>query len=138
MSRRKGELTTSQLHRDWPHHVALPAEKVRGLANSETVRGFAKTLSVAPLTYYVRRTDEAHFVIFCFKTPEDAQVFAERFGGERLAVRAVAASADDYASGGPLPGVLITIHTIMSQALRMAAYSSINTAAAIRSALTAA
>jgi hypothetical protein len=86
MSRRKGELTTAKLERDWPHHVALPAEKVRGLANSETVRGFAKTLSVAPLTYLVRRGDAAAFVIFCFKTPEDAQVFAERFGGERLAV----------------------------------------------------
>jgi hypothetical protein len=86
MSRPRGELTTAKLDRDWPHHVALPAEKVRGLTNSETVRGFAKTLSVAPLTYLVRRGDAAAFVIFCFKTLEDAQVFAERFGGERLAV----------------------------------------------------
>jgi hypothetical protein len=28
-----------QLHRDWPHHVGLPAEKLRGMSNSETVRG---------------------------------------------------------------------------------------------------
>src|SRR5262245_6815496 len=40
--------------------------------------------------------------------------------------------------GGPPPGVLITIHTIMSQALRMAANRSVSTAAAIRSALTVA
>jgi hypothetical protein len=62
-----------------------PAEKVRDHANSETVRGFAKTLSVAPLTYLIRRADAAAFVVFCFKTAEDAQIFAERFGGEMLA-----------------------------------------------------
>jgi hypothetical protein len=84
MTRRKGELTTTQLKRDWPHHVALPVEKVRGIANGETVRGFAGTLSAAALTYHLRRGDDDHRVVFCFKTAEDAQTFAERFGGERL------------------------------------------------------
>jgi hypothetical protein len=41
-----------------------------------------------------------------------------------------------YAWGGPLPGVSITIHTIMSHALRIAENSSVSTAAANRSALT--
>jgi hypothetical protein len=31
------------------HHVALAVGKVRGLKNSEIVRGFADTPSVAPL-----------------------------------------------------------------------------------------
>jgi aldose 1-epimerase len=48
MSRRKGQIDRRQLQRLWPHHVALPAEAVCGAANSETVRGLAGALSVAP------------------------------------------------------------------------------------------
>ena len=84
--RRKGPIDRRQLQRQWPHHVALPTEAVRGVANSETVRSFAGTLSAAPLTYALIR-DEAHFEVFCFAKPEDAQAFAERFGGERLAAQ---------------------------------------------------
>jgi hypothetical protein len=81
MTRRKGEITRADLHRHWPHHVALSADKVRGLKNSEAVRGFADTLSVAPLTYSVSRADVD---LFCFAKPEHAEAFCERFGGERL------------------------------------------------------
>jgi hypothetical protein len=80
---RKDEITRARLHRHWPHHVALGADKVRGLDNSEVVRGFADTLSVAPLTYSLRRGD-LYFVVFCFAKPADAEAFCEQFGGMPL------------------------------------------------------
>jgi hypothetical protein len=47
------------------------------------VWSFTAALSAAPRPYAVHR-DGGDLVVFCFAMPEDAQVFAERFGGERL------------------------------------------------------
>jgi hypothetical protein len=83
MTRRKGEVTRADLQHLWPHHVALPADKVLGLKNR--VRRVADALSVAPLTYHIRR-DDLDYVVFCFVRPEDAQVFVMCFGGKHLPV----------------------------------------------------
>jgi hypothetical protein len=86
MTQRKGEITLPEIKRKWPHHVALSADKVHGLANSELVWSFAATLSAAPRPYTVRNDGDDDLVVFCFAKPEDAQAFTERFGGERLPV----------------------------------------------------
>jgi len=80
---RKGEVIRARLHSQWPHHVALSADKVSGHKNYDIVHAFAKVLSVAPRTYGLRR-DDLDFVVFCFCKPEDADAFCQEFDGEQV------------------------------------------------------
>jgi hypothetical protein len=80
---RKGEILQARLRHQWPHHVALSANKIRGHKNYDVVHVFAEAFSVAPRTLSMRR-DDLDFVVFCFAKSEDADTFCEQFGGERL------------------------------------------------------
>jgi hypothetical protein len=94
MTLRKGEITRGRLHRHWPHHVVLSADKVRGVKNSEMAWSFAGTLSAAPRLYAVRN-DGGDLVVFCFAKPEDADAFCQRFERE-IAGDAAAASRKEH------------------------------------------
>ena len=83
MTRRKGEVTERQILRQWPFHVALPPEAIRGLANSDAIYGFLKPLSAGPRPCHVQRGEE-ELIVFCFREEKDAEAFAERFKGVRI------------------------------------------------------
>jgi hypothetical protein len=71
---------------EFRYHVAPLVEKMWDPVNREVIFCAAGVLSASPLTYFMRR-DDSDFVAFRFAKPEDAEAFAERFGGKRLATK---------------------------------------------------
>src|SRR5262249_50912795 len=63
----KGKIMLPDIRRHWPL-VALPADKVRGVMNSNIVWDFAATLSAGPRPYFVRDGGD-DLVVFCFSHP---------------------------------------------------------------------
>jgi hypothetical protein len=82
MSRRKGELTSGRINRERPHQVALQADQLLG-KNYDVTYGFCRGPSLCPRGHTVRR-DDVTYSVFCFADPAHADLFRERFNGERF------------------------------------------------------
>ena len=80
MVRRKGEISSAAIDREYQQQVILPARCYSG-SNYETVNAFCRDLSLAPRGHAVIKNDEWHYV-FCFSIREDAEKLMARFGGE--------------------------------------------------------
>jgi hypothetical protein len=77
---RKGELSSSQVDREWPHQVALRADFVAGHRH-QFIERVKSDLGGCPRGHSVRFKEEG-FVVYCFSTPESANTFRELFSGE--------------------------------------------------------
>jgi hypothetical protein len=79
VSRRRGELSGSEVDRGWPYQVALRAEDCRG-TQYRTLHAFCRDLSLCPRGHSVFHGDE-WWEVFCFAEQAHADAFRERFGG---------------------------------------------------------
>jgi hypothetical protein len=76
----KGELSKGTIDRNWPHQVALRAERCLG-ANYVTICLFCEGLSLCTRGHSFRR-DDIDMNVFCFAERAHAEEFRDRFGGE--------------------------------------------------------
>jgi hypothetical protein len=78
-SRPRGELTSAEIDRRWPHQVAVPGNVVRQRYSEIEVAKVA--LDAAPRGHSVFH-DNTSYHVYCFADPESAEKFRVRFGGE--------------------------------------------------------
>jgi hypothetical protein len=81
MTKRKGEMTSAAIDRDWPHQVALRSEVT--VREFHVIEAFCKDLSRCPRGHSVC-TAEGWWNVYCFARRDDAAKFMARFGGETL------------------------------------------------------
>jgi hypothetical protein len=77
---RKGELSKGTIDREWPHQVALRADRCTG-PNYITIRLFCEELSLCQRGHTFYR-DGVDFRVFCFAERAHAEQFQQHFGGE--------------------------------------------------------
>ena len=79
---RKGELSRSQIDREWPFQVSLPADQCSG-TQYVAIDAFCRdaNVSLAPRNYSYRENDVWH-VVYCFAVQAHAAAFAARFGDQ--------------------------------------------------------
>jgi hypothetical protein len=80
MSNRKGELSSAQIDREWPHQVALRADFICG-AKHAIIEQIKAELGGCPRGHTVRHNDTG-YVVYCFSDLLKADTFRELFRGE--------------------------------------------------------
>jgi hypothetical protein len=80
--RRKGELSSAAIDREWPHQVVLPARLGQRDCYRE-MHEFCRDLTLCTRGHSLYH-DNQWFQVYCFREEADAHKFLERFGGERF------------------------------------------------------
>jgi hypothetical protein len=80
--RRKGELSSAAIDREWPHQVVLPARLCERDGYNE-IHEFCRDLTLCSRGHSLYH-DSQWFHVYCFKEAPDAQKFLERFGAEKF------------------------------------------------------
>ena len=80
MTRARGQSSRTLLHREFPHQVAVLAQKVAGKALDKVI-AFHAELGVPVKTHSIRK-DDRWYLLYCFADPQQAARFQAEFGGE--------------------------------------------------------
>ncbi len=86
MSRRRGELTSRRIDRDWPHQVDIIGSLVSLHYDAIHACGLG---SMAPRGGRSSFQRDHSYCRFAFSDPADADAFQFRFGGRRVTIRRV-------------------------------------------------
>ena len=80
MTRARGQSSRTLLNREYPHQVAVLAQKVAGKALDKVI-AFHAELGVPVKTHSIRK-DDRWYLVYCFADRQHAVTFQAEFGGE--------------------------------------------------------